>query len=440
MKRRLLGMGALMCLGLAGCSQQVASTPTTVAPTEVVTEAPTESTTEVETTIATESNMPETPAVETSVEKDGDISVSSDRCFDESDSDPVLKLFKEYMAANEGKNFVFSPYSIRDALSLLAPAADEVALKEFKDVLGVTEDRTCFEVLDTLAKDKEGFDVANKAYLSDTLYEGEINTEYLDVDDFQTINMAGDGADIINSWVSDVTKDKINNLVSKDAITDSALVLVNALYFNQKFKETYEESSLSWNNGDGYVSFVGSAESADVLEPNEDIDILRLKYADTDYSLYIICDNNNSQEKGVVNFIKGLSAEEFDALFKEGEKEFDKVTFAVPNFEIDSKDSVANMLGNLGMQAAFDSQNSHFSKLGNVYVSDVIHGAYIKTDKTGTEAAGATAITMDRCSAAIDEVTKHVVADSDFMFVVRDNKMNTTLFAGMVCEPTTPVE
>ena len=41
--------------------------------------------------------------------------------------------------------------------------------------------------------------------------------------------MAGDGADIINSWVSDVTKDKINNLVSKDAITDSALVLVNAL-------------------------------------------------------------------------------------------------------------------------------------------------------------------------------------------------------------------
>ena len=344
------------------------------------------------------------------------------------------------MAANEGKNFVFSPYSIRDALSLLAPAADEVALKEFKDVLGITEDRTCFEVLDTLAKDKEGFDVANKAYLSDTLYEGEINTEYLDVDDFQIINMAGDGADIINSWVSDVTKDKINNLVSKDAITDSALVLVNALYFNQKFKETYEESSLSWNNGDGYVSFVGSAESADVLEPNEDIDVLRLKYADTDYSLYIICDNNNSQEKGVANFIKGLSAEEFDALFKEGEREFDKVTFAVPNFEIDSKDSVANMLGNLGMQAAFDSQNSHFSKLGDVYVSDVIHGAYIKTDKTGTEAAGATAITMERCSAAIDEVTKHVVADSDFMFVVRDNKMNTTLFAGMVCEPTTPVE
>lgn len=440
MKRRLLGMGALMCLGLAGCSQQVASTPTTVAPTEVVTEAPTESTTEVETTIATESNMSETPAVETSVEKDGDISVSSDHRFDESDSDPVLKLFKEYMAANEGKNFVFSPYSIRDALSLLAPAADEVALKEFKDVLGITEDRTCFEVLDILAKDKEGFDVANKAYLSDTLYEGEINTEYLDVDDFQTINMAGDGADIINSWVSDVTKDKINNLVSKDAITDSALVLVNALYFNQKFKETYEESSLSWNNGDGYVSFVGSAESADVLEPNENIDVLRLKYADTDYSLYIICDNNNSQEKGVANFIKGLSAEEFDALFKEGEKEFDKVTFAVPNFEIDSKDSVANMLGNLGMQAAFDSQNSHFSKLGNVYVSDVIHGAYIKTDKTGTEAAGATAITMERCSAAIDEVTKHVVADSDFMFVVRDTKMNTTLFAGMVCEPTTLVE
>lgn len=440
MKRRLLGMGALMCLGLAGCSQQVAPTPTTVAPTEVVTEAPTESTTEVETTIATESNMSETPAVETSVEKDGDISVSSDHRFDESDSDPVLKLFKEYMAANEGKNFVFSPYSIRDALSLLAPAADEVALKEFKDVLGITEDRTCFEVLDTLAKGKEGFDVANKAYLSDTLYEGEINTEYLDVDDFQTINMAGDGADIINSWVSDVTKDKINNLVSKDAITDSALVLVNALYFNQKFKETYEESSLSWNNGDGYVSFVGSAESADVLEPNEDIDVLRLKYADTDYSLYIICDNNNSQEKGVANFIKGLSAEEFDALFKEGEKEFDKVTFAVPNFEIDSKDSVANMLGNLGMQAAFDSQNSHFSKLGNVYVSDVIHGAYIKTDKTGTEAAGATAITMERCSATIDEVTKHVVADSDFMFVVRDTKMNATLFAGMVCEPTTPVE
>lgn len=440
MKRRLLGMGALMCLGLAGCSQQVTPTPTTVAPTEVVTEAPTESTIEVETTIATESNMSETPAVETSVEKDGDISVSSDHRFDESDSDSVLKLFKEYMAANEGKNFVFSPYSIRDALSLLAPAADEVALKEFKDVLGITEDRTCFEVLDTLAKDKEGFDVANKAYLSDTLYEGEINTEYLDVDDFQIINMAGDGADIINSWVSDVTKDKINNLVSKDAITDSALVLVNALYFNQKFKEAYEESSLSWNNGDGYVSFVGSAESADVLEPNEDIDVLRLKYADTDYSLYIICDNNNSQEKGVANFIKGLSAEEFDALFKEGEREFDKVTFAVPNFEIDSKDSVANMLGNLGMQAAFDSQNSHFSKLGNVYVSDVIHGAYIKTDKTGTEAAGATAITMERCSAVIDEVTKHVVADSDFMFVVRDNKMNTTLFAGMVCEPTTPVE
>lgn len=444
MKLRYPLMGVLACLGLAGCSQQTAPTPTTATPTEVVTEASaatTEAATEAETEKATEPEMTQVPASEDPLKERDDTTVSADYHFEDSDSDPVLKLFKEYAKVNEGKNFVFSPYSIRDALSLLITSADEEALKEFKDVLGIPENRICFEVLDALSKEKDGFDVANKAYLSDALAEGEINTELLRADDLQTINMAGDGADVINKWVAEVTKDKIQNLVTKDGISESALVLVNALYFNQQFRETYEDDSILWSDGKYYASFMGETGSSNVLEPNEDIDVLQLRYKDTDYSLYIICDNVDSKVIGVEDFVKGLSTEEFDALFKEGEKEYDEVTFSVPNFEIEGKGSVTDMLRNLGMQATFDSQTSHFSKLGNVYVSDVVHGAYIKTDKTGTEAAGATSVGMEFASAPPLETLKKIVrADSPFMFVVRDTKMNTTLFAGMVQEPTTSMD
>lgn len=440
MKLRYPLIGVLACLGLAGCSQQTAPTPTTATPTEVATEA-SAATTEAETEKATEPEMTQAPATGDPVKEWDDTTVSVDYRFDGSDSDPVLKLFKEYAKANEGKNFVFSPYSIRDALSLLVTSADEEAMKELQEVLGIPENRICFEVLDVLSKEKDGFDVANKAYLSDALVEGEINTELLRADDFQTIDMDGDGADVINKWVAEITKDKIQNLVTKESISESALVLVNALYFNQQFRKTYEDDSILWSDGKYYASFMGEAGSVDVLEPNEDIDVLRLRYKDTDYSLYIICDNVDSETIGVEDFIKSLSTEEFDALFKEGEKEYDEVTFSVPNFEIEGKGSVTDMLRNLGMKATFDSQTSHFSELGNVYVSDVMHGAYIKTDKTGTEAAGATSVGMEFASAPPLETLKKIVrADSPFMFVVRDTKMNTTLFAGMVQEPTTLVD
>ena len=72
----------------------------------------------------------------------------------------------------------------------------------------------------------------------------------------------------------------------------------------------------------------------------------------------------------------------------------------------------------------------------DLYISDVIHKAYIEVNEEGTEAAAATGVVMN-AAAAYPEVPPTVFrADHPFVFFIKENNTGTILFTGQVTDPS----
>ncbi len=70
----------------------------------------------------------------------------------------------------------------------------------------------------------------------------------------------------------------------------------------------------------------------------------------------------------------------------------------------------------------------------DLFISDVIHKAFVSVDEAGTEAAAATAVIMRTTSAPAEPVA--VVLDRPFIFLIRDIETGAILFVGRVMDPT----
>ena len=75
--------------------------------------------------------------------------------------------------------------------------------------------------------------------------------------------------------------------------------------------------------------------------------------------------------------------------------EIKQVDLQMPKFRFESEFGLSDILAELGMQAAFDTQAADFSGIDgtkDLSISDVIHKAFVSVDEEGTEAAAATAV------------------------------------------------
>ena len=71
-----------------------------------------------------------------------------------------------------------------------------------------------------------------------------------------------------------------------------------------------------------------------------------------------------------------------------------------------------------------------------LYISEVIHKAYVDVNEEGTEAAAATAVvTWVGLSATIMPPIPTFRADRPFLLLIRDKRTGTILFLGRVMRP-----
>jgi serpin B len=107
----------------------------------------------------------------------------------------------------------------------------------------------------------------------------------------------------------------------------------------------------------------------------------------------------------------------------------------MPKFEFDSSFSLKKVLTEMGMPVAF-SANADFSGMtGNeeLFISDVIHKAFVSVDEAGTEAAAATAVIMEL--KAMPEEPIELTLNRPFIFLIRDIETDAILFVGRVMNP-----
>jgi serpin B len=69
-----------------------------------------------------------------------------------------------------------------------------------------------------------------------------------------------------------------------------------------------------------------------------------------------------------------------------------------------------------------------------LFISAVIHKAFVAVDEEGTEAAAATAVLMSKNGMPHDN-PKEFTADHPFVFMIRHRSTGAILFMGRVAEP-----
>ena len=88
------------------------------------------------------------------------------------------------------------------------------------------------------------------------------------------------------------------------------------------------------------------------------------------------------------------------------------------------------------MVDAFDPDRANFSGMtaqNDLFISNVIHKAFVAVDEEGTEAAAATAVIMDTTSVIMYDVT--LTIDRPFIFIIRDKPSGQILFIGRMLNP-----
>jgi serpin B len=67
----------------------------------------------------------------------------------------------------------------------------------------------------------------------------------------------------------------------------------------------------------------------------------------------------------------------------------------------------------------------------NLFISEVIHKAFVEVNEAGTEAAAATMVDATAMS-----ITGSFTVDHPFIFLIRENGSGTILFLGRIVDPT----
>lgn len=111
-----------------------------------------------------------------------------------------------------------------------------------------------------------------------------------------------------------------------------------------------------------------------------------------------------------------------------------EVDLYLPKLKLEENYDLKSPLSSMGIQNAFDPGQADFTGMSakrDLFISQVIHKAFVEVNEEGTEAAAATGVLMMRSRVP----TMTFKADHPFIFFIRHNKSQTILFFGRFCSP-----
>jgi len=243
----------------------------------------------------------------------------------------------------------------------------------------------------------------------------------------------------INMWVEDKTNKKITNLIAPGVLGAlTRMVLVNAIYFKgdwaSQFKAEATQKQPFHVSGSQTVeaSLMHQKREFGYSENNE-LQVLELPYAGDDLSMIVLLPRKTD---GLAGIEAKLTAQNLAAWT--GKLHRPKVEVFLPKFKMTSQFSLNDKLAALGMTDAFGDKADFSGMNGkrDLYISAVIHKAFVEVNEEGTEAAAATAVVMTLRSAPIERPAPVFRADHPFLFLIRDNASGSILFLGRIVDPT----
>jgi serpin B len=362
----------------------------------------------------------------------------------------ALELYSKL--ENQQGNLFLSPYSISTALAMTYAGAKVQTEKQMAEVLcfAPMKNEQFHKVFGEIIKqlNASGEKGSYELVVANALWGQK---EYKFLPEFLTLVRENYGGDLqqvdfatqteearktINAWVESKTKDKIKELI-KPGMLDSVtrLVLTNAIYFKGKWASPFkpertQDSPFALLDGQKVnVPTMNQTGKFGYMEAN-DIWVLEMPYVNDDLSMVILLPK---QADGVKDLEKELVSDNLAGWLARMHKREVQVFF--PRFKMASEFGLGKVLSAMGMPDAFSGKADFSGMTGSrdLFISAVVHKAYVDVNEEGTEAAAATGVTMKLTS--IREPLPVFRADHPFIFLIRDNQTGSILFLGRVANP-----
>ena len=385
-------------------------------------------------------NLPGSTNLMTDVSANSAAGKRVDDTFVDSAAGFSIELFKNSVSGNN--NSLISPLSVLLALAMTANGAGNETLSQMESVLGQgisIDDLNKYLHTYTGAlpnKQKSKLNIANSIWFRDnnlTVEKDFLQTNanyynaaaYESAFDLQTIKN-------INNWVKENTGGMIDQIL--DNIPDDAVIyLINAVAFDAEWQTVYTRDRVNlrpFTSVDGsqtQVEMMTSSE-ASYLDDGEAVGFIK-PYANDGYSFAALLPNEGID---IFDYIKSLTGAGFINTLKSAQET--DVIATIPKFSYDYKISMVDALSSMGMADAFSPSSADFSKMGaspsgNLYISEVLHKAFISVDELGTKAGAVTSAGI-KAGAAPYEEPKIVVLNRPFVYAIVDNSTKLPVFIG----------
>jgi len=350
-------------------------------------------------------------------------------------------------------NLFYSPHSISLALAMTYAGARGETEAQMADVLhfNLPQNRLhpAFNGLDAVLRQApDGVEQPFQLNIANSIWgqrDFEFKAEFLDVIaenygaglrlvDF--VAAAEDARQQINAWVEEETQDKIKDLIPEGALDDmTRLVLANAIYFKAAWQNQFVEAN---THNAPFTLLDGSQVNVPTMRQTERMgyaagggwQAVELAYEGGRQSMVILLPAEGQFDQ----FEAGLDAASVAEIL--AQMDYRTVELSLPKFSFESEFALDHVLAEMGMPQAFIPEEADFTgmrAIRDLYISAILHKAFVDVNEEGTEAAAATAVIVGIESMPVD--IEQVQVDRPFVFVIRDIPTNTILFAGRVVNP-----
>ena len=248
----------------------------------------------------------------------------------------------------------------------------------------------------------------------------------------------------INELIAEQTAGKITDLLGPDAVSAATrLVLANAVYLKARWAFPFPASATADTpfypgpDGNADAEPAGSPLTVPMMRRTADLAYLRadgyqavlLPYQDGSLAMAIVLPD------GPLPTLAPRLAGGLGPLLAGAARQ--RVALSLPKFRQRGGFGLIPVLRQLGIEDAF-TEAADFSGITaqeRLFISAVVHQAYIDVDEQGTEAAAATAIGMRPMAMRQEPDPIRMVVDRPFLFAIIDTATGLPLFLGQVTRP-----
>ncbi|MBW2987151.1 serpin family protein [Candidatus Woesearchaeota archaeon] len=348
-------------------------------------------------------------------------------------------------------NIFYSPYSISTALAMTYEGARGKTAEEMQDVFHFPDEdirRPGYaRIYNEINKKDKGYKLstANALWSQEKFgflpdFMGTVEQYFGGrATNLNFISNPEGSRKIINDWVEENTMGKIKDLIPRGVITGmTRLVLTNAIYFKGTWVKQFEKKDTK--DEDFYVDetkiikaptmrLTGEEAEFNYGETDE-LQVLELPYEGEDLSMLILL-----PKEDLASIDSYLAPEALNALKQSMYEQ--RVDIYIPKFKFETKYMMNEDLKQMGMPTAFSMAADFSGMTGDtsLYISAVIHQAFVEVNEEGTEAAAATGVVISLKS-AMPTQPKVFRADHPFIFMIQQKDTGNILFMGRVNNPT----